>query len=180
MKHIFNWTSFRKRKNTSFYNDVPEILNSVEEEIERQLDAKAAKSNLTVANVKNILKVCIWRCLLTCKYFQLCDTYSFIYCRESKIIIQILTTRNKCTIFTVYVYFAFELSLNQTQAWNTFLSLLNRFQNHNKWTTIALSVNGVQDSKHSLVCHHFFLFCFWFFHTCKTVNDALYTRSAQM
>jgi hypothetical protein len=53
---------FRKRKKTSFYNDVPEILNSVEEEIEKQLDAKAAKSNLTVANVKNILKVC------TCRY----------------------------------------------------------------------------------------------------------------
>jgi len=46
----------RKRKNTSFYKNVPEILNSVEEEIEKQLDAKAAKSNLTVANVKNILK----------------------------------------------------------------------------------------------------------------------------
>jgi hypothetical protein len=41
---------------------VPEILSSVEEEIEKQLDAKAAKSNLTVANVKNILKVC------TCRY----------------------------------------------------------------------------------------------------------------
>jgi len=40
---------------------VPEILNSVEEEIEKQLDAKAAKSNLTVANVKNILKVCACR-----------------------------------------------------------------------------------------------------------------------
>ena len=40
---------------------MPEILNSVEEEIEKQLDAKAAKSNLTVANVKNILKVCTSR-----------------------------------------------------------------------------------------------------------------------
>ena len=29
----------------------------MEEEIERQLDSKARKSNLTVANVKNILKV---------------------------------------------------------------------------------------------------------------------------
>jgi len=59
---MLHCTFFRKRKNTSLYNDVPEILNSVEEEIEKQLDAKAAKSNLTVANVKNILKV------RTCRY----------------------------------------------------------------------------------------------------------------
>lgn len=32
------------------------VLNAVEEEIERQLDAKAAKTNLTATNVKNILK----------------------------------------------------------------------------------------------------------------------------
>lgn len=32
------------------------LLNEMEEEIERQLDAKAAKTNLTATNVKNILK----------------------------------------------------------------------------------------------------------------------------
>lgn len=32
------------------------MLNEMEEEIERQLDAKAAKTNLTTTNVKNILK----------------------------------------------------------------------------------------------------------------------------
>jgi len=40
---------------------MPEVFSNMEEEIERQLDAKAAKSNLTVTNVKNILKVCICR-----------------------------------------------------------------------------------------------------------------------
>lgn len=34
----------------------PTFINEMEEEIERQLDAKAAKSNLTATNVKNILK----------------------------------------------------------------------------------------------------------------------------
>lgn len=32
------------------------VFNKMEEEIERQLDAKAARTNLTVKNVKNILK----------------------------------------------------------------------------------------------------------------------------
>lgn len=32
------------------------VINEMEEEIERQLDAKAAKINLTATNVKNILK----------------------------------------------------------------------------------------------------------------------------
>lgn len=45
----------RKRRDNSI-GEIPEVLNNMEEEIERQLDAKAAKSNLTVANVKNILK----------------------------------------------------------------------------------------------------------------------------
>ncbi|OXU20302.1 hypothetical protein TSAR_000632 [Trichomalopsis sarcophagae] len=36
--------------------DETSFLNEMEEEIERQLDAKAAKSNLTATNVKNILK----------------------------------------------------------------------------------------------------------------------------
>ncbi|EZA48975.1 GON-4-like protein [Ooceraea biroi] len=36
--------------------DEASVLNEMEEEIERQLDAKAAKTNLTATNVKNILK----------------------------------------------------------------------------------------------------------------------------
>ncbi|XP_024937554.1 GON-4-like protein [Cephus cinctus] len=36
--------------------DEPSVINEMEEEIERQLDAKAAKTNLTATNVKNILK----------------------------------------------------------------------------------------------------------------------------
>ena len=36
--------------------DDTSFLNEMEEEIERQLDAKAAKTNLTATNVKNILK----------------------------------------------------------------------------------------------------------------------------
>jgi hypothetical protein len=39
---------------------MPEILDSMEEQIEKQLDSKAEKSNLTVAHVKSILKVCIY------------------------------------------------------------------------------------------------------------------------
>ncbi|CAH0391471.1 unnamed protein product [Bemisia tabaci] len=35
---------------------MPQVLNEMEEEIERQLDSKAEKTNLTVTNVKNILK----------------------------------------------------------------------------------------------------------------------------
>lgn len=53
----FSFFSSREKKESSTNNDVPEIMSDMEEEIERQLDAKAAKSNLTVANVKNILKV---------------------------------------------------------------------------------------------------------------------------
>ncbi|GLG93383.1 Uncharacterized protein GBIM_00809 [Gryllus bimaculatus] len=36
--------------------DMPDVVHQMEAEIERQLDSKAKKSNLTVANVKNILK----------------------------------------------------------------------------------------------------------------------------
>lgn len=36
--------------------DHPVFVKEIEEEIERQLDAKAAKSNLTATNVKNIIK----------------------------------------------------------------------------------------------------------------------------
>lgn len=36
--------------------DETSALNEMEEEIERQLDAKAAKTNLTATNVKNILR----------------------------------------------------------------------------------------------------------------------------
>lgn len=34
------------------------VLENIEEEIERQYDEKAAKSNLSAINVKNILRVC--------------------------------------------------------------------------------------------------------------------------
>lgn len=37
-------------------SDMPEVVHQMEAEIERQLDDKAKKSNLTVANVKNIIK----------------------------------------------------------------------------------------------------------------------------
>ncbi|KAJ4437019.1 hypothetical protein ANN_17151 [Periplaneta americana] len=46
----------RKKRDNSIDGNIPDVLNNMEEEIEKQLDAKAAKSNLTVANVKNILK----------------------------------------------------------------------------------------------------------------------------
>lgn len=36
---------------------MPEELENMEQEIEEQLDLKAKKSKLTVANVKNILRV---------------------------------------------------------------------------------------------------------------------------
>lgn len=55
---------FRKRKDTSVYDDIPGILDSMDEEIEKQLDSEAEKSNLTVAKVKSILKVCICRYLI--------------------------------------------------------------------------------------------------------------------
>lgn len=47
----------KKRKLTDVEGDkMAKVLDDMEEEIERQLDSKAQKSNLTVANVKNILK----------------------------------------------------------------------------------------------------------------------------
>jgi hypothetical protein len=52
---------FRKKKDTSVYNDIPNILDSMDEEIEKQLESEAEKSNLTVANVKSILKVCVYK-----------------------------------------------------------------------------------------------------------------------
>lgn len=44
-----------KRKRESTDNEIS-VFNQMEEEIERQLDAKAARTNLTAKNVKNILK----------------------------------------------------------------------------------------------------------------------------
>lgn len=47
----------KKRKLRDIEGDkMAKVLDDMEEEIERQLDSKAQKSNLTVANVKNILK----------------------------------------------------------------------------------------------------------------------------
>lgn len=44
------------KKRTRIEIDDASAINEMEEEIERQLDAKAAKTNLTATNVKNILK----------------------------------------------------------------------------------------------------------------------------
>lgn len=51
----FNNTNTTKLRRQVTVDDTS-FLNEMEEEIERQLDAKAAKSNLTATNVKNILK----------------------------------------------------------------------------------------------------------------------------
>lgn len=52
-----NETQKKKRKRADIEEDkMTKVLDDMEEEIERQLDSKAKKSNLTVANVKNILK----------------------------------------------------------------------------------------------------------------------------
>lgn len=51
----FSNTNTTKLRRQATVNDTS-FLNEMEEEIERQLDAKAAKSNLTATNVKNILK----------------------------------------------------------------------------------------------------------------------------
>ncbi|KAL1130336.1 hypothetical protein AAG570_013274 [Ranatra chinensis] len=40
-------------------DEIPKVLDAMEEEIERQLEEKAQKTNLTVANVKNMLKAVI-------------------------------------------------------------------------------------------------------------------------
>jgi hypothetical protein len=72
---LFFLFCFRKKKDTSVCNDIPEILDSMEAEIEKQLDSKAEKSNLTVAHVKSILKVCIYRCVVTRKRIEHCDRH---------------------------------------------------------------------------------------------------------
>ncbi|XP_063990930.1 GON-4-like protein isoform X2 [Diachasmimorpha longicaudata] len=54
VSEVINYQKTRKRK----YVEIEETsaIDEMEEEIERQLDAKAAKTNLTATNVKNILK----------------------------------------------------------------------------------------------------------------------------
>ncbi|XP_015112073.1 GON-4-like protein isoform X2 [Diachasma alloeum] len=54
VSEVINYQKTRKRK----YIEIEETsaIDEMEEEIERQLDAKAAKTNLTATNVKNILK----------------------------------------------------------------------------------------------------------------------------
>lgn len=44
---------------------MPKDIEELEEEIEKQLDLKAEKSNLTVVNVKNILRVSLFLLFLT-------------------------------------------------------------------------------------------------------------------
>lgn len=75
---------FRKRKDTSVYDGIPEILDSMEEEIEKQLDAKAEKSNLTVANVKSILKVCIYRYRIMHNCIEPYDRHTLSYTAKRK------------------------------------------------------------------------------------------------
>lgn len=48
-------TDSPKRK-TEINSEDKKVLENIEEEIDKQLDEKAAKSNLTATNVKNILK----------------------------------------------------------------------------------------------------------------------------
>ena len=55
MSEIDEYDPSNKRNKRETIQDVS-VLNEMEEEIERQLDAKAAKTNLTATNVKNILK----------------------------------------------------------------------------------------------------------------------------
>nr|CAD7605372.1 unnamed protein product [Timema genevievae] len=49
------WMS-KKRDSSDLAVEEVEVLSTMEDELEKQLDAKASKSNLSVANVKNILK----------------------------------------------------------------------------------------------------------------------------
>nr|CAD7411697.1 unnamed protein product [Timema cristinae] len=48
--------SVGKRNSSDLAVEEVEVLSTMEDELEKQLDAKASKSNLSVANVKNILK----------------------------------------------------------------------------------------------------------------------------
>nr|CAD7573043.1 unnamed protein product [Timema californicum] len=50
-------TTNTKRNSSDLAVEEVEVLSTMEDELEKQLDAKASKSNLSVANVKNILKV---------------------------------------------------------------------------------------------------------------------------
>lgn len=54
ISEVDNYEPSSKRKREAI--EEASVLNKMEEEIERQLDAKAAKTNLTATNVKNILK----------------------------------------------------------------------------------------------------------------------------
>lgn len=54
ISEVDNYEPSSKHKREAI--DEASVLNKMEEEIERQLDAKAAKTNLTATNVKNILK----------------------------------------------------------------------------------------------------------------------------
>uniref|UniRef100_A0A0C9QDZ6 GON4L protein n=1 Tax=Fopius arisanus TaxID=64838 RepID=A0A0C9QDZ6_9HYME len=54
VSEVINYQKTRKRKFVEI--EESSAIDEMEEEIERQLDAKAAKTNLTATNVKNILK----------------------------------------------------------------------------------------------------------------------------
>ena len=55
VSEIGNYGLHSKHKRDTV-EETSSVINEMEEEIERQLDAKAAKTNLTATNVKNILK----------------------------------------------------------------------------------------------------------------------------
>lgn len=75
------------------------VLNKMEEEIERQLDAKAAKNNLTATNVKNILKhVFSYEHLMTMVQKWLQDT-------ESDVNFGRKLTRAKAKYVYIHIYF---------------------------------------------------------------------------
>ncbi|XP_025269827.1 uncharacterized protein LOC105249161 isoform X1 [Camponotus floridanus] len=56
ISEVDNYEPSSKHKREAIEEAEASVLNKMEEEIERQLDAKAAKTNLTATNVKNILK----------------------------------------------------------------------------------------------------------------------------
>lgn len=56
ISEVDNYEPSSKHKREAIEEAEASVLYKMEEEIERQLDAKAAKTNLTATNVKNILK----------------------------------------------------------------------------------------------------------------------------
>lgn len=86
------------------------VLNKMEEEIERQLDAKAAKTNLTAINVKNILKHVIpYEHLMTMIQKWLQDTEDDVNFGP-----KLTRAKAKCVLF----HFSFNFTI---YTWNCYL-----------------------------------------------------------